>query len=60
MFLKLDKSTPLRIIITSREAFELDKSFMILGTDRFPSERISTADTLPDIKFLVKAKGEVN
>jgi WD40 repeat protein len=56
MLPKLDESIPLRILITSRESSELEKSFMVLGTDRFQSERISTADTLPDIKILVETK----
>jgi WD40 repeat protein len=55
---KLDGSIPLRILITSRETSELEKHFFSLGTHRFQSERISTADTLPDIKLLVEAKAK--
>jgi WD40 repeat protein len=58
MLPKLDGSTPLRILITSRETSELEKSFMTLGTHRFQSERISTANTFPDIKLLVEAKAK--
>jgi hypothetical protein len=55
---KMDRSTPLRILITSRETSELEKSFMTLGKDRFQSERISIVDTLPDIRLLVEAKAK--
>jgi WD40 repeat protein len=58
MLAKLDESIPLRILITSRETSGLEKSFMTLGTPRFQSERISTADTLPDIKLLVETKAK--
>jgi len=58
MLAKLDESIPLRILITSRETSELEKHFMTLGTHRFQSERISAADTLPDIKLLVEAKAK--
>src|SRR5207248_2069075 len=54
----LGKSIPLRILITRRETPELEKHFMALGTHRFQSERISAADTLPDIKLLVEAKAK--
>ena len=56
MLAKLDESIPLRILITSRETPELEKHFFSLSTRRFQSERISAADTLPDIKLLVEAK----
>ncbi|MCJ1385500.1 hypothetical protein MMC17_008623 [Xylographa soralifera] len=53
---KLDVSIPLRILIISRETFELKKYFSSLGPHRFQSQRISTADTLPDIKLLVDVR----
>lgn len=55
---KLDESIPLRIMITSRETPELERNFFNLGTHRVQHERISTADTLPDIKLLVEAKAK--
>lgn len=58
MLAKLDDSIPLRILITSRETPELGKQFLSLGTVRVQHERISTADTLPDIKLLVEAKSK--
>jgi WD40 repeat protein len=58
MLAKLDKSIPLRILILSRENSELVRHFSSLGAHRFQSERISTADTLPDIKLLVEAKAK--
>ena len=58
MLAKLDDSIPLRILITSRETSELEKHFFSLGTHRFHPERISIADTLPDIKLLVEAKAK--
>ncbi len=42
---KLDESTPLRILITSRETPELDRHFSTLSTHRFRSEVISVTDT---------------
>jgi WD40 repeat protein len=56
MLSKLDESIPLRILITSRETSELQKHFFSLGAHRSQFERISAADTLPDIKLLVEAK----
>lgn len=56
MLAKLDESIPLRILITSRETPELEKHFSSLGAQRVQYERISTADTLPDIKLLVETK----
>ena len=53
---KLDESTPLRILITSRETPELVKCFSRLGIHRAQHERITSTDTLPDIKLLVEAK----
>ncbi|MCJ1405745.1 hypothetical protein MMC11_008975 [Xylographa trunciseda] len=56
MLTKLDASIPLRILIMSRETSDLEKCFSSLGPHRFQSERITTADTLPDIKLLVDAR----
>ncbi|KAI7971458.1 hypothetical protein EIK77_003514 [Talaromyces pinophilus] len=53
---KLDKSIPLRILVTSRDTLEIQKSFCSLGVNTFRSEAVSVADTLPDIKALVEAK----
>lgn len=58
MLAKLDESIPLRILITSRETPELEKHFSNLGAQRVQCERISTADTLPDIKLLVETKAK--
>lgn len=58
MLAKLDESIPLRVLVTSRETPELEKHFSSLDTHRVQHERISTADTLPDIKLLVQAKAK--
>lgn len=55
---KLDSSVPLRILVTSRHTVELEKLFVGLGTAAFQSERISPADTLPDIKRVVEVKSK--
>lgn len=49
---KLDKSIPLRILVTSRDTLEIQKSFCSLGVNTFRSEAVSVADTLSDIKPL--------
>lgn len=46
------------ILITSRETPQLEKHFLGLGTHQVSCERISTADALPDTKFLVEARAE--
>ncbi|BCS04131.1 NACHT and WD domain protein [Aspergillus luchuensis] len=56
MLTKIDDSTPLRILITSRETPEIGQYFSSLGAHRVVSEEVSTSDTLPDIKLLVEAK----
>jgi WD40 repeat protein len=53
---KLDWSMPLRILVTSRESPEIGKHLSGLGSHVFQSERITTADTIIDIKLLVEAK----
>ncbi len=58
MLAKLDEVIPLRILIMSRETPQLEKQFSSLGTRRFQHERISLADTLPDIKLLIEAKAK--
>lgn len=55
MLAQIDKSVNLRILITSRETPELKKHFLGLGGDRILIEKITTEDTLPDIKLLVEA-----
>ncbi|OJJ67877.1 hypothetical protein ASPBRDRAFT_199579 [Aspergillus brasiliensis CBS 101740] len=53
---KLDDSTRLRILITSRETPEIGRCFSSLGAHKLVSEQVSASDTLPDIKLLVEAK----
>lgn len=55
---KLDESIPLRIFISSRHTIELERQFHSLGPRRFRSEKMSTADTLSDIKLLVGSRAE--
>ena len=52
---KLNGSSPLRILITSRSIAELEKRFLTLDPRWMLSETIATQDTLPDIERLVKA-----
>ena len=58
MLTKLDRSIPVRILITSRGTIELERRFKTLGGQRVLSERISTVDTLSDIELLVEAKAK--
>ncbi|KAA8647158.1 hypothetical protein EYZ11_003853 [Aspergillus tanneri] len=53
---KLDLSIPLRILVTSRERAEIGKHLSGLDSHAFQSEKISTSDTLNDIKLLVEAR----
>lgn len=46
----------LRVWITSRETPELERKFTGLGAHRVHHERISSTDTLPDIRYLVESK----
>ena len=55
MLSKLDSHTRIRVLITSRRTPELEKSFASLG-NAVVSERVSTADTLGDIKLYVDDK----
>ena len=59
MLSKLDRSLPLRILVTSRETSTLEKHFFALGSQRFQAEKISAADTLPDIRLLVEARANL-
>ncbi|KAK2808480.1 hypothetical protein FQN50_004688 [Emmonsiellopsis sp. PD_5] len=59
MLAKLDKTIPLRVLITSRTSAELQKQFSNLGVERFLSQRISAEDTLPDIKLLLEGKSHL-
>ena len=52
----LNESIPLRILITSRETPELKKQLLGLGAHQVQHERISIADTLPDLKLLAELK----
>ena len=54
----MDESMPLRVLATSRMTPGLEKHASCLGTHRFQSEGISTADALPDIRLLVEAKAK--
>lgn len=58
MLVKLDDSIPLRIFITSRQTSKLEKHFLGVGAHRVHHETILIADTLPDIKLLVRAKAD--
>ena len=58
MLAKLDESIPLRIMVTSRETPKLLNHFISLGVHRSQHEKISTSDTLPDIKLLVETKAK--
>ncbi|KAE8331929.1 hypothetical protein BDV39DRAFT_217846 [Aspergillus sergii] len=55
---KLDESLSLRIFVTSRENLEIQRYLDSLGPHAFQTEKISTADTLVDIKLIVKAKAK--
>jgi hypothetical protein len=57
---KLDESTPLRVLITSRKTSELElgRQFRFSSLRRFQINKISTADTVSDIKLLIQAKTE--
>ncbi|KAG8532551.1 uncharacterized protein KY384_002428 [Bacidia gigantensis] len=54
MLASLDDATPLRVFITSRESPELQKRVDSFGVHRARHERMTIADTLPDIELLVK------
>ncbi|GAQ45541.1 hypothetical protein AtubIFM55763_007906 [Aspergillus tubingensis] len=54
----LDKSTRLRILVTSRATPGICRYFSSLGAHNVMSEQVSVYDTLPDIKLLVEAKTE--
>ncbi|KAK5989535.1 Vegetative incompatibility HET-E-1-like protein [Cladobotryum mycophilum] len=58
MLTKLDKSTPLRILLTSRENTNLLRSFSGLGAHQFQREIIPLEGTLPDIERFVMAKAK--
>jgi WD40 repeat protein len=53
---KLDRSVPLRILVTSRQTSEIERRIAILGHDQVRAELISTADTKADIESLVRAR----
>ncbi|KAL9122320.1 MAG: hypothetical protein Q9187_001129 [Circinaria calcarea] len=57
-FFKYGDKSKSRLSACLRETSELQKHFLSLGTHRFQSEKISTADTLPDIKLLIEAKAK--
>ncbi|RMJ29028.1 WD40 [Aspergillus sp. HF37] len=56
MLAKLDKSTPLRVLVISRETSDLRNQFLTLGVHECQSEAIATTDTLADIEALVSTK----
>lgn len=49
----MDKSVPLRILITSRDTVDLDQGFSIIPPDHIQSLPILTTDTESDIRLLV-------
>ncbi|EFW23012.1 conserved hypothetical protein [Coccidioides posadasii str. Silveira] len=53
---QLDKSIPLRILITSRETPELQGHIVGLSRDQFRLEIISPSDIRSDVEFLVGVK----
>lgn len=55
---KMDESTPLRVLVTSRETLQLQTHFSALGHHQYQRERISTDETLPDIERIVATKAE--
>lgn len=55
---RLNESSPLRILITSRSTAELEKRFSTLDPRWMFSETIAIQDTLPDIERLVEAGAE--
>ena len=55
---KLNESTPLRILITSRKTPELEDCFSRLGVHKAQHEMVSSTDTLADIKVLIEAKAK--
>lgn len=56
MLSKLDRASPLRILITSRGTLELGELFLRLGPERFQSEAISRLDTLADVGRLISER----
>ncbi|GIJ87379.1 hypothetical protein Asppvi_006285 [Aspergillus pseudoviridinutans] len=53
---RLDRSVPLRILVTSRQTSEIERRLAILGHDQVRAQLISTADTKEDIESLVRAR----
>ena len=56
MLTSVDPSTPIRIMITSRELPRLEQELLSSSTLRFQHEKISIADTRSDIELLVERK----
>ncbi|KAG9240510.1 NACHT and WD domain protein [Calycina marina] len=54
----LESSMPLRVLITSRITGDLKESFKSLSPRRYQLQKISMADTLPDIKLFVQSNAK--
>ncbi|KAG2024685.1 hypothetical protein GB937_003382 [Aspergillus fischeri] len=53
---RLDRSVPLRILVTSRQTSEIERRIALLGYDQVRVEHISMADTKEDIESFVRAR----
>ncbi|KAH1986511.1 hypothetical protein KXW88_007402 [Aspergillus fumigatus] len=53
---RLDRSVPLRILVTSRQTSEIERRIALLGYDQVRVELISRADTKDDIESLVRRR----
>ncbi|KAH1908826.1 hypothetical protein KXV57_002705 [Aspergillus fumigatus] len=53
---RLDRSVPLRILVTSRQTSEIERRIALLGYDQVRVELISMADTKDDIESLVRRR----
>ncbi|KAK3936654.1 hypothetical protein QBC46DRAFT_418605 [Diplogelasinospora grovesii] len=58
MLAKMGQTTPLRILMTSRETSELHKAFSSLGNHRCHREAIVAEETLADIELIVSTKAQ--
>ncbi|RYP42779.1 hypothetical protein DL768_010231 [Monosporascus sp. mg162] len=55
----IDESVPLRILITSRDTADLDRSFSGIPSHLVQSLSITTADTLPDLRLLIEKRTQI-
>lgn len=58
MLPSIDPHVALRILLTIRETPALKVQFHALGQDSYAIERISEADTMPDIELLVRTRAK--